>query len=124
MAEDMTKKTARRARRIEEQIRLGIIVEGEPEYPPSNTYSSYHHGVPRFVKEKAEKMAAKAALTYVRRKAEGDPDKTRTARGILRGQAQMLLLIRVPNLADVTEYLKNLEEELVTKAQARLDKLK
>lgn len=118
-----TKKTARRARRIEDQVRLGIIKEGEPEYPESNTYSSYHHGVPRYVKDKAEKMAAKTALMYVRRKAEGDPDKTRTARGILRGQAQMLLLIRVPNLVDVPEYLKNLEEELVTKAQAKLDRI-
>lgn len=118
-----SKKALKRQRRREDQLRLGLIKEGEPEYPEAHTYSGYHHHVARYVKDEAEKMAAKAAMMYVRRKAEGDADKTRTARGILRGQAQMLLLIRVPNLANVPDYLKDLEEELVTKAQAKLDRI-
>lgn len=117
---ELSKKSARASRRREDQLRLGLIVEGEPEYPPPNTYSSFHHGVPRFVRDRAEEMAAKAARMYVRRKREDDAEKTKVARSILRGQAQMLLLMRSPMLYTQPESLIKLEKELVKKAEAKL----
>lgn len=116
MSDPTAKRSLRSMRRREEQIRLGIIQEGEPEYPPSGTYSSYYHGVAPYVQKMLRKKLLRAAGQYVR---ATDPDKKRTARGIVRGMAISVCYITNPVFSTPPpESVAELEATIIAEARA------